>query len=346
VKRLKKKLNKFFKKGISFLEQIKPLDKVILIYHNDVDGVVSAAICSIALKKLGIKISKILAKGIEEINKNLTHIIKIFDFAIILDIPMEKIKISKNILIIDHHPTKNLNNKKIVHINPRFINPETYQPVSYVVYKFLGKFLNIKNLEWLAVLGTVGDYGFKDCKDLLKKWIKVKKKNELWKNEFGKAVDSINSASYFLGFEKTLRILVNSKNLLDFSKNKEIIIAKKKYRKILEDAEKDFWKNAQKIKNFLIYSELNKKYKELGSVIATKLASKYPNKLIIVVEKNQKYKIHARYEEGKIHVGELLKKCSKGLGKGGGHRESAGASVDKINIFRKRLIKEIKRFSK
>jgi len=349
VKKLKKNLNELFEKGISFLEQIKPSDKLILLYHNDADGIISATICFIVLKKLRIKVSKILSMGIERFNKNFAHETKNFNFIIILDIPIEKkIKTNKNILIVDHHPTKNLNSKKIVHINPRFIDLEIYQPVSYLIYKNFENVLNIKSLEWLATLGTIADYGFKHCKDLLKKWINVKKKSELLKNKFGKAVNLINSTIYFLGFEKTLKILISSKNLSDLMKNKKIISANKKYGEILKNAEKDFWKTAQKIKNFVIYSELNKKYKELGSFLSTKLASENPNKLIIVVMKNKKYKIHARYEIGKIHVGELMKKCSRGLGRGGGHRESAGASVDKnkISIFRQRLIKEIVRFSK
>lgn len=348
MKKLKRNLNNFFEKGTNFLKQIKPSDKLVLIYHTDVDGIVSAAICSATLKKMGIKISKILPMGIEKFNKKIAHEIKNFDFAIVLDISIEKkIKTSKNILIVDHHPTKNFSNKKIVHINPRFVNPEIYQPVSYIMYKFFENVLDVRQWEWLAVLGTVGDYGFEDCKNLLEKWINIRQKSELLKNNFGKAAGLVNGAIYFSGFEKTLQILISSKGLSDLSKNKEIVSANKKYAKVFKEAEKNFWKNAETIKNFLIYSEIDKKYKELSSTLATKLASENPSKLIIIVEKNQKYKIHARYEEGKMHVGKLMKKCSVGLGRGGGHRESAGASVakSKMNIFRQRLIKEITGFS-
>lgn len=332
-----------------FLKQIGLSDKLILIYHNDVDGVVSATIFSAALKKMGIKISKILPMGIGEFDKNFSHIMGGFDFAIVLDIATEgKIKSSKNILIIDHHPTKNLSNRRIVHINPRFITPEIYQPVSYLTYRFFENLPAIRDLEWLAVLGTVGDYGFRDCGDLLEKWIDVEKKSGLLKNEFGRAVDMINGAIYFLGFEETLEILMSSKNLSDLTKNKKVVSANEKYGKILRDVERDFWRNAKKIRNFLIYSEISKNYKELGSVLATKLASENPNKLIIVVEKNQKCKIHARCETGRIHLGELLKKCSRGLGRGGGHRESAGASIPKKNMktFKSNLMGELSRFFK
>jgi single-stranded DNA-specific DHH superfamily exonuclease len=340
-------MDKLLEEGRNFLREIKPSDKVALIYHNDIDGIISAAIFYIALEKLGIKFLKTLPMSIKEFDKKFTRKIKNFDVIIVLDIAVEKkIKPEKKTLIIDHHPTKKIYDKKVLHINPRFIKPEIYQPASYILYKLFKNFLNIEQLEWLSVIGTLGDYGFRDCKDLLKKWVAIKKKDEIFRSRFGKIAISLNSAIYFLGFDKTLKILISSKKLSDLTRNKKIIYSNKKYKKILKSAEKYFWKNAEKIENFLIYSKIDKKYKKIGSALATKIASKFPNNFIMVIEKNRKYKISARYEEGKLHVGNILKKCCKNLGKGGGHRESGGASVGKLDVFIQRLIKEIKNFSK
>ena len=55
------------------------------------------------------------------------------------------------------------------------------------------------------------------------------------------------------------------------------------------------------------------------------------------------YKISLRCQSKTVNVSALAKKCSKGIGSGGGHEQAAGALVSDFDKFRKRAIREIKK---
>jgi single-stranded DNA-specific DHH superfamily exonuclease len=348
VKKLKRNLSELIEKEVQFLLKIKPKDRVALIYDNDVDGVSSAAIALAGLKKLKVGNIEIAHKDWKVANR-LSSFIRRFDKGIVLDIPTPVIekelkKIKNDLLVIDHHPSKDVSSKNVVYINPRLKRKEVYQPVSYLTYKIFSKVANMKDEEWLAVIGTVGDHGFEDCKDLLKKYLKIKKKEEVWETKLGKAAMLINSSIAVLDAEEILEILTSVKDLEELRKNKKIIFASRKFEEEFGRAKLEFKKNLEIYVDFnLIFSKIKPRFSRIGSTLSTYLATKYPNRLIIILEElNGNYKIHGRMENGRVHVGELLKK----LCGGGGHRE-AGAGVVKengLNEFKSNLTKELGRF--
>lgn len=351
MKRLKRKLSELFEKGRGFLKEINLKEKLVLIHDGDVDGFVSAAIALEALKRLNIKVLRILVVTSEDINKVLDRVKK-YDRIIILDVPMDRpedglLKIKNKILYVDHHFSKDLNRKNIVYINPMLKNPEIYQPTSYVAYKFFSSLVNLKDKEWLAVIGTIADYGFQDCKDLLKKYVKVDRRENVWKTKFGKAVMLINGAIAILKPKDVLKLLTSAKNTDTITKSRKIKSAYKMFLKEYNRSKLRFWKNVEKIDNMLLLSTIRTKYRRVGSTLATEIGSKYPNKMVMVLERRDGlYKIHARYriyEKSKFHLGRFLYKCCKGLG--GGHRQAAGGSiaVRDFKKFKNRLIKELKR---
>ena len=61
--------------------------------------------------------------------------------------------------------------------------------------------------------------------------------------------------------------------------------------------------------------------------------------VIIIYKKwNGAFKVSMRCQDGHINVGELGKKCSEGIGTGGGHKKAAGAFINKDwDTFRKRI---------
>lgn len=347
-----KSIDKLFEKGKLFIKQIEPKDKLFLIYHTDIDGLVSAALTFIALERLGIKVSKTIPRSIEG-RKEIPKDLKECDKAIILDLPLthwhikdfkeifrafEKQK--KEILIIDHHPSEDFNTEKIVYINPRLEEEEIYQPTSYIVYKFFSKLINLKDKEWLSVLGTIGDFGLEDCKDLLKKWIKVRKKSEILNTKFWKAAIKLRGAIFSLNKNKVFKIFTSAKNLEELNRNKEILSSYEKYRKIYFKGKGEFWKNVKEFKESnLIISRISEK---VGSDLTNDISARRPNKIIILLEKRDDgYKIHSRYQEGKIHIGNLMEK----LRVGGGHRQAAGGRIQARDLenFEKRLIEELKK---
>ncbi len=342
------KINDMFAEGKKFLENLKPSDSLILVHHKDADGSYSAAIISIAMKRMGKKIDKIVT-GTTEKSDEIVKAIKKYDKAIIVDIGIDLLfkelnKMEKEILYIDHHLTVDEKlSKKIVYINPRLEDEKIYQPATYVVYKFFSQLVGISDKEWLAVIGTVGDYGYEDCRDLLDRYFKVADKRDMWKTKYGKAVIVTVGAATGIGFGSLLKILIGSNNLEELVGNKKIKSGYKRYEKLYEDAKKLFWKNVEKFDDVnLMFSVISNDIKRVGSAIATETATKYPDKIIFLLEKTDNfYKIHARHQKGTINLGKLLRE----MGVGGGHGPAAGGkiAIKDLDSFKERVIKELRR---
>ncbi|MEM5882646.1 MAG: DHHA1 domain-containing protein [Candidatus Aenigmatarchaeota archaeon] len=346
-------MEELFKKGVLFLKKIKPKDRVLLLYHKDLDGLASALIFLRGAKKLGLTIKKKYATSNEEIEK-IAKKVKKSDKIIVLDIDIsymkkELIKLKKDILIIDHHPPrKNLNTKRIVYINPRLKNSKIYQPTSYVTYKFLSKILDLKSEKWIAILGTLSDFGLEDCKDLLGK-IKIRSKEDIPKTKIWKEVEKLTGIISGIGFEKTFDFLEKSKSLKEFKKNKIVKKALKNYLRKIKKYEKIFWDNLREYREAnLLISEIKTKHREITSLISTKFSGEFPEKVLVVLRRvGKKYAVHVRYRGSKrINLGKIMERCAKGLNGGGGHPHAAGASIKLRNkkIFEERLIEELRRF--
>ncbi len=340
------KINEMFDKGKIFIGNLKPADKLILVHHKDADGTYSAAIATIALQRLNKKIDKIVT-GTTEKSDEIISAIKTYNKVIIVDIGIDLLfkelnKLDKEILYIDHHLTvdKKLS-ENIVYINPRLEDDRIYQPATYVVYKFFSRLVDLSDKEWLAVVGTIGDYGYEDCRDLLDRYIKVKEKGDIWKTKYGKVVIETVGAATEIGFGNLLKILIETDGFEELTRNKKIKTAYKKYENLYETAKKQFWKNAEKFDDVnLIFSVLSSKVERVGSAIATETSTKYPDKIVFLLERIEGfYKIHARYQKGKINLGKMLRE----MGVGGGHGPAAGGKIKikELNDFKRRLMKEL-----
>ena len=341
------KLDEQFTKGKTFIDNLKHPDKVILVHHKDADGTYSAAIAAIALQRLNKQMGKIVT-GTTERGDEILKAIKNYDRAIIVDIGIDILfkglnKADKEILYIDHHlPVDEKLNENIVYINPRLENDKTYQPATYVVYKFFSQLVDLSDKEWLAVIGTIGDYGYEDCRDLLDKYIKVKDKRGIWETKYGKAAIETVGAATKIGFDKLLKILIETESFDELMKNKRIKIAYKKYIKHYNEAKKQFWKSAEKFDDVnLIFSVLSSKLERVGSAIATETSTKYPDKIIFLLEEiDDFYKIHARYQRGRINLGKMLRE----MGVGGGHGAAAGGKIktEELEVFKEKLLFNLK----
>ncbi len=328
----KRNLNDLFEKGKGFIESINPSENVLLIHHTDVDGYCSGAIFLAGLKRIdkNIKI-EITAAANEEIeNLVKSEDVKSYNKIIILDVDVSYLKkefenFEGQTLIIDHHSLRvDLNADKIVYINPRFENEEIYQPTSYIVYKFLSSIVDLKDLEWLAVLGTIGDYAFEDCKDLLEKWVHVEKKKDVIKTDFWK-VSKMVYGTIIIEARNVIEILIESENLSKLKSNPKVISAYSKFEKAYNGVEKEFWNKAEKIDNIII-SVITPTLKRMGSALLNDISFENEDKFIILLERRgENFKVHSRYQSGKIHLGKLMEKCCT-LG-GGGHRHAAGGSI-------------------
>lgn len=361
----KRNLGKLFAEGNNFLKNIEPSDNILLIHHTDVDGYCSGAIFLGVLKRLNknLKIDTYAAANeeLENLFKDKTKVktknkkIKSYDKIIILDIDAPYLKkefeiFRGKIFIIDHHTLRSdLNANNIIYINPRFENEEAYQPVSYIIYKFLSSIksmVDLKEFEWLAVLGTVSDLGFEDCKDLLGKWVKANAVKDLTKTGFWKAGEELYGA-IIAGVEKesdVLGLLLESKNLSELKSNPKILSAYNRFHREYEKRKKEFWDNAEYLGGIgnIVISKINSKFKRVGSVLATNIGLENEDKIIILLERRGKFfKVHSRAQSGRAHLGLIMEKCC--FEGGGGHRRAAGGTIKTKDFkkFKDCVVKEI-----
>ena len=328
----KKNLNDLFKKAKIFIESIKDSESVLLIHHKDVDGYCSGALFISALKKLGknngVEIVAATNDGLQNIMKDKKT--KSYDKIVILDIDAPYLKkdyenFKGKILIIDHHTIrKNLDSENLIYINPRIENEERYWPASYVVYIFLCSIVDLKELEWVAVLGTVADLAFEDCKEILGKWITAESKDDLVKTEFWQVSKMLYSA-IIIETSNVLDMLLKYKDLSELKSDQNLLYADKKFEKEYKSLKDGFWKNAEKINNVIFY-EMDPPFKRMSSVLATDISLENKDKVIIILEKRgDKFKISARVQTGIPHLGKLMEKCCSL--NGGGHRTAAGGAI-------------------
>jgi single-stranded DNA-specific DHH superfamily exonuclease len=342
----KRDLNELFEKGADFLRNLKPTDKIALMYHMDMDGVCSAALVHLFLKKISavsggaIKISKSSVSTYRELEydfKPLSGCNKIIILDIGIDNPFWG---EREALVVDHHIVKtDFNSKSTVFINPRFEDEEIYQPASYVTYKLLSGIVDMSESKWIAAIGIVSDHGYRDCMDILGDCIKAKGEKNVSDSDVSITGEVLVGASYELGFDKVLNSLIDAKGIGDLKSDKKLSGAYKKYEVALNDGKRQFWANAEALGN-VIFSTIRPKYKRLSSPVINHISSENPDKAMFIFEESDdELKVSARYQDAdskrKVHLGEIMTACCDG----GGHRAAAGGSITE---FKKCILRELR----
>jgi len=140
-----------------FLDKTKDKD-ILVISHNDTDGITSASIITKTLQRLNKKFSiKIVKQLDEETFKNLPKE-KIILFLDLASNSFNYIKnLDNNIFILDHHEIIDDVPSNVSIINPHLFNEEEISGAG-LTYLF-AKAINHNNIDlaYLAVIGMVGD---------------------------------------------------------------------------------------------------------------------------------------------------------------------------------------------
>jgi single-stranded DNA-specific DHH superfamily exonuclease len=267
-----------------------------------------------------------------------------FDKIIIVDIAVAHgVDVGKDMLIIDHHILKkDPNSEKVIFINPRFKHEEIYQPASYLTYKLMSRLVDMKDVGWVSAIGIVSDWGYEDCRDVLDRWVKVEKKDDLFGTDIGQAGDLLLGASYIVGFDRILELLTTANSLEEVTESPDIISAYDKYNAAFEDGKAQFWKNAETVGN-VVFGKVKPKLKRLGSPVINRISFENPDKAVFLFEDiGDGYKVSARYQDAEkagVHLGRIMERCCDG----GGHRAAAGGSAtdETMGGFKKRILKEL-----
>lgn len=342
------------KKDLKTFKGFMNLDgKKVLLYHNDPDGISSATL----LLKFFPDMESIPKPGprmddefLEEMIKKKPKLVIFADMS--GDQEWEKIKVLQKAgcktMIIDHHIyEKNLNSKDILHINPRFKEKGAYIPTAYMIYKILeDSGFDVKEHCWIAAMGVIGDYGFQDCKDFLdmcrKEYPYLLREHPL-ESKLGKGADLITYAVIMKGLRgagESLKILMDSMDYGEFANNEKLQRwgeeMEREFEFIIKDAEREECPDKDII-IFKIKSRFN-----ISSAVATHFGEKYPGKIVVVrKDKNGGVKLCFRNQNGRVNLGDVVKKCTSGIGSGGGHEKAAGAFVTDWEKFKKRFIASV-----
>ncbi len=332
-----------FSRVLGFLKNLNRGDRILIVFHRDADGLCSAVIAREALERIGLD-SDIMVSHLENTAKLKALAKSEYTALIFLDLALDHLKggfwnAEQKALLIDHHPFhKNLNSKNVVHFNSHFFS-EGYLPASYLTYKIFSELADIKEFEWISVLGTIADYGYDDCRDLLDKYISVSEKKEMFGTKYGKAAGMINGASFFLGFEKMADILSSASGIDEFIRNRRIGRYYEKFSREIESLKKEFFEKAEKTGK-VYFAHIESKIDRIQSSLLTRLSTENPEKVLIIFHKaKNNIKLSGRAQTG-YDLGRIFKKAAEFAGgSGGGHKPAAGAMIPAENIekFRKKV---------
>lgn len=345
--------SELFARAEEFFARLDAKDKVALIHDSDPDGVCSATIMILFLRKLGVKPSVIFASSPEEakrsgISGTGCDKIIVLDLApnlYLKDLEGES-RLENDLLIFDHHMTYELKTENIFYVNPRLVDDSLYMPTSYLVFKYSERSAGMDKFDWVAAIGTVADYGIrKETEDLLLKFLSREDYKNVWESKFGKSANTLNAATAIIGATRCLEIMLGLKNYEEFKQVPEFNESERKFEEELEEKEKETRKNLEIYeKEKLMISFMETKYKHIGSTLSSIISreGKYRELTFILFEKrNGGYRLHGRSQNGNVNIGMLFDK----LGVGGGHVQAGGGSIkaSELGKFKQRLIDEIRR---
>lgn len=316
-------------KALDFMSGITKEDKVVILAHNDLDGLISALITERAfgnaelIKFLDYTQIKSVKEEIIKINPS-----KIIFLDLNLHQSAEMIKeLEKisDILILDHHksPT-DFNSEKTVHL----LTDQKY-PVSLISYLLFDK--DQKN-DLLAAVATIGDYCFKENIDFIsnvESKYHLKSSEDIWTSEIGKIVKMLgNSEVYFKDhlndFYKLLKDFHQPADIKGFTQYSEII--DKEVERIIQD----FLKN-RKTYSWGYFYNLESQFK-ISSNMVSMLSGKEKDKIFLFYGyQNNFIKVTTRRSDKGFDCSNLLKEATKDIpgAISGGHIPAAGAYFDK-----------------
>jgi single-stranded DNA-specific DHH superfamily exonuclease len=345
-------LDELLESGRVFVKSLKASDSVLIVHHADVDGFASGALFDLAMKSSGIARVDMRASDVEGLKDILSQVkAGEYDVVIVLDIDMpaansEYERLGVKTLVVDHHMVRAGYAPNVVYVNPRLADPDAYQPVSYVAYRMLRGFGRIADMEWLAALGSVADFAFKDCRDVLDKWIGIESVDELTGTDMWE-VSKVLFGAIILSFipsenisaRQIIDVLENSKNPKDVVSSEVISYASLRFNETYAQVKKQFWDNAE-TRGRVVVGIIDTPYRRIGSAVVTDISVERKDSAVFLLSKRgDQYRVSARWQNSPVHLGEFM---AEHFG-GGGHRNAAGGAISESQLaeFKERVFSEL-----
>lgn len=361
-----------YDKAVEYFRDIGEKDRVLVLHHWDMDGSASAAIISKIIEEVrgrGADIVKLpkgrkhgLGQEVEEMmeEEDITKLI-VSDMSIDAG-RADKIQESGiDVLNIDHHDYGELPEEVPV-VNPRIEDDEVYVPAAKICNDIAKKFG--LNLDWIAGLGIIQDFAVKDNKQIFKKLRKqyphyfpdTIEQQEMAKNcRYGVYSNVLNVKPYKNTEEcakEAFKALTESESLKHLEGNEHYRNvhhyyqeADKEFKRIREkyESERETYEDIQ-----LVFFQFESDF-HINSSIATSVSLENHDWIhMIVKDEGDKAQISARCQSGRVDLGKLMREAlPENAGEGaeaGGHRNAAGASMDKEALaeFKKNIIEMLR----
>lgn len=319
--------------------------KVSIVTHRDGDGISSAAIFSIMLKKLGnfpVSISSPEHVGFDSAVKETIKTHKP-DIIVSLDVPVTSVEyLGIPTLVIDHHPYKELNkNFEMVH--------DLKHCTAYLAYLYCSKIVDMRGASWVAALGCLSDKddaGFEEIEKIYKETYP-----ELTKEQLHSMASYISSSKIVgeHGVNCGINALIEADSMsmpttiFGSTPNAQKLINLRE----LSRRERDYWllshKDFVKMDGIILFYPIKSRF-QIESYLAGTLANLYPNHVCVVVnyfEKKKDVVMEGRTKLGKVNIGKIFHEiCKKIGGDGGGLKGAAGAIISKEK--EKEFLEELK----
>jgi single-stranded DNA-specific DHH superfamily exonuclease len=321
-----------------FLDGINRKDKVAIVSHTDLDGITSAIFLQEILKSKRIKPKVLEFVNPEELAfENLIErlkkkkITKIFMSDLSVGSCLnnfEKLRISFDVFLIDHHPS---NPKDIKNI----LKTKTENCVAWIIYNLGSKVTNFEKWKTLvcATMITEFSYNNENNFNFLKTNFPDLTKESIMDSEPGKLSQVINSGLvFFKGKTKKIFDLIVKDKTEKLEKYHKVI--QKEIQSLLDEFHKkaEFYSG----KNLYFYYA-NPKF-SVTSAVVTILSVADTEKTFIIAsdikEEPDFVKVSSRNQSGKVNLNELMKKGIEGLenATAGGHIMASAARFLKKDL--------------
>lgn len=136
-------------------------NSILVVHHDDADGICSAAIALSAFESLGIKTNRVCIEKLHPTILSKIHSVD-YDVYVYADIGsgkaelIERLAGDKLIIILDHHDPVKVSKPNVLNLNPELYGFSGERDVSgaTATYLFVEKLADIKHIAWASVVGS------------------------------------------------------------------------------------------------------------------------------------------------------------------------------------------------
>ncbi len=333
------------KRFYDFIGDIDDKDKVAIISHNDLDGVVAAKLANEVLDA-----DLIILLGYTDLNEKLVKelkekkIKKVIFTDLNFSNPDILFSISNfsRILYIDHHKiTNDFNSNNII-----FMNAQGFC-AGYLCYYLFSKIQDLSKMDWLVCCSCISDYMYFKNQEWIKKIF------DKYEDKFMIIGENLRNEGIFWNLQAGLSLALtyfkdNPKKVYNSIGNEFGNIGDlKKYSDIIQKELDNLLKRYDKEKeiiNGVSFWEVNSKY-SVKDILVNILSHKNRDKTLIFIQNDRGvYKISARRQDKTVDLPNLLGELLNGFenSSSGGHIPAAGGGFPEkyLDEFKRRL-KEI-----